>query len=314
MPHSRPGEPAEEPGPSSTPARPELARLLRQWRRDAGDWSQSTAARKAGLAQGTLSRYETGAQLAPDRVVRLLARHYRRPESDLVHALALCTRAEQEGRGPVGAEPATAVAGGEADASAQPNAAPGPETGRAPAGSRRRLRALAGVLAAALIGGGLTLALRDGPPTAGRPGPSAALPPAPEASAPSAGAIASCAGESCVHVEPTTTVCQNDAVTTDRGREFGVLVELRYSAGCRAVWARMDGGSPGDRIQVFGTEGDPPEQEEYRQQSGHTAHTKMVRAGTSGGARACAMIDARGTFCATPLPEPDRAGSVRTVG
>ncbi|MGW4384009.1 DUF2690 domain-containing protein [Kitasatospora sp. NPDC004531] len=288
MPHSRPGGPAEEPDPPHPPARPELARLLRQWRRDAGDWSQSAVARKAGLAQGTLSRYETGAQLAPHRVVRLLAHHYRRPESELARALALCTRAEEEGRGPDTVDP-------EPSETEQ-------EEHRAHPRSRRRLGAVAAVLAAVSIGGGLVLALRDG--TTAGPGSPAALPPAPASAAPTA----SCLAESCVHVEPTTTVCQDGAVTTDEGREFGVLVELRYSEACRAVWARMDGGSPGDRIQVFGTEGDPPEQEEYRQQSGHTAHTKMVRAGASPGARACAMIDARGAFCATPIPASARPG------
>lgn len=76
---------------------------------------------------------------------------------------------------------------------------------------------------------------------------------------------------------------------------------LRYSPSCHAAWAKMSGGSPGDRVQVFGT---LPEQEEYRQQSGHDAHSKMVRAARPADARACAVVDDRGTVCAAPPETP----------
>ncbi|MFD8595926.1 DUF2690 domain-containing protein [Kitasatospora sp. NPDC059646] len=291
MPHSRD---ADESGP--TTARVELAELLRKWRLGAPDEpAQGAVARKVGLAQPTLSRYETGAQVPPRKVVRLLAEHYGRPAADLEHAIGVCARAEQEARG------------GERAEQAEPG--PSADTSRPPA-RRQRLLWLGGVLALVAAGGGAYAAW-------GRSGPAGhtnqAAPPAGASAAPSPRATASCSGIACLHKEPSNTICQYDAVTTADGRDFGVYVELRYSPICRASWARMDGGSPGDRIQVFGTEGSPPELEEYGQQSGHTAHTKMVQAPAPAGARACAVIQSRGTVCSTALPATPATQSKATT-
>ncbi|MFF5405322.1 DUF2690 domain-containing protein [Streptomyces misionensis] len=112
---------------------------------------------------------------------------------------------------------------------------------------------------------------------------------------------ASCDGDGCLGVDPATTVCQNDAGTALSGRDFGVLVELRYSPRCHAAWAKMSGSSEGDWIQVFGRHQD---REEYRQQYGADAHTAMVGVRDAGQARACALVASRGTVCATTPASP----------
>ncbi|MFJ1757408.1 DUF2690 domain-containing protein [Kitasatospora sp. NPDC088134] len=281
MPHSRDADKSEPP----TTARVELGKLLNRWRYDApGKPSQSSVARKVALTQPMVSKYEAGVHVPSREVVRLLAEHYGRPAADLEHALGICARAEQENRGGEKAE--------------QP--APEPPTGTShPTARRQRLLWLGGVLVLVAVGGGAYAVWGHSDPAGHK---NQAAPPANSSAAPSAKETASCSGIACLHTDPSNTACQYDAVTTADGRDFGVFVELRYSPSCRAGWARMDGGSPGDRIQVFGTEGSPPELEEYRQQSGHTAHTKMVQAPVPAGARACAVVQSRGTVCSTPLP------------
>ncbi|GGU72650.1 hypothetical protein GCM10010275_04010 [Streptomyces litmocidini] len=54
-----------------------------------------------------------------------------------------------------------------------------------------------------------------------------------------ASAATSCYGPSCTGLDPSTSVCQNDArtvATSSRG------TELRYSPTCRSAWARQSGG------------------------------------------------------------------------
>ncbi|MBT2451472.1 DUF2690 domain-containing protein [Streptomyces sp. ISL-43] len=105
-----------------------------------------------------------------------------------------------------------------------------------------------------------------------------------------------CDGASCASLEPATTTCSKDATTAHTGYNYGVRVELRYSALCHAAWAKMSGTAAGDRVMVTPKQGNS---EEYRQQYGHDAHTRMVPALTPGDARACAIVDGRGTLCAT---------------
>ncbi|MFC5665141.1 DUF2690 domain-containing protein [Kitasatospora misakiensis] len=334
MPDSGAIGPGADGGGATPSARTELARTLREWRARAGDVPQKTVARRLNIAQTTVSRYESpdGRHPAPEAAVRALWSCYRLAEEDLALALALRARVDGELRAGAGGDGAgadgtaadgagadgAAVDGKEADGDASvvdvvPAAGPLP----APARERGRHRvAWAAGIVAALAGvaaGGLLVHQLLGPTAAdrsddARPVPAQA-PPAVTATAAdaTATAAASCRAVGCLHVEPNTTVCQRDAVTTAQGRDFGVLVELRFSPGCQAAWARMSGSSPGDRVQVFGREGTPPDQEEYRQQTGRTAHTQMVRSAGPADARACAIVDARGTVCATEVPTPPAA-------
>ncbi|MFJ8166633.1 DUF2690 domain-containing protein [Streptomyces sp. NPDC096136] len=280
MRQNRPVGQAGEPEPGASPARVELARLLQQWRKEADKApTQETVARHVSLNQGTLSRYENAKQDVPEAVIRSLAEYYKRTETDLARALDLRTRGTDEPPGdPAGRDTTPDVRAGR---------------------GRKGKTILLGTAAAAVLMGGTiaaTLYLSD----SGTVTPTSSV--SSTASARPAAAPATCNGSTCVHTEPTATVCQNDAVTTAEGRDFGVHIELRYSPGCHAAWGKLTGSSPGDRVQVFGKEGNPPHQEEYRQQTGRTAHTQMVEAGGPNDSRACAVIDSRGTVCASPLP------------
>ncbi|MFB7450345.1 MULTISPECIES: DUF2690 domain-containing protein [unclassified Streptomyces] len=54
-----------------------------------------------------------------------------------------------------------------------------------------------------------------------------------------ASAATSCYGPSCTGLDPSTSICQNDARTVATS-SWGT--ELRYSPTCRAAWARQSGG------------------------------------------------------------------------
>ncbi|MFF7437554.1 DUF2690 domain-containing protein [Streptomyces sp. NPDC008122] len=55
-----------------------------------------------------------------------------------------------------------------------------------------------------------------------------------------ASAATSCYGPSCTGLDPSTSICQNDARTVATS-SWGT--ELRYSPTCRAAWARQSGGT-----------------------------------------------------------------------
>lgn len=307
MTHSRPPLAAEEPHrPTAAAARTELARTLRRWRQEAGNPTQVTVSRRTAIAQTTLSRYENpdGRYPAPEAAVRSLAAHYAVADAELVRALGLRASIDGGAGDTPAPEPVTEEVPKPAAAAVPvPAPVPGSTAGQVPGDERSRRRraawaagsaALAAVAAAVLLYAVAGPGDGDGGGTGTTAAPSRQAMPAPTAAA-------SCDGASCLHLDPVGTVCDRDAATAAEDRDFGVLIELRYSPSCHAAWAKMTGGSPGDRVQVFGT---PPEQEEYRQQSGHDAHSKMVRADRPTEARACAVVDARGTVCATSTGTP----------
>ncbi|MGV9557324.1 YjfA family protein [Streptomyces sp. NPDC003401] len=74
---------------------------------------------------------------------------------------------------------------------------------------------------------------------------------APEAAAGTpARAPATCFAASCHDLDPVETHCVDDAVTIDDVTLDGRIVRLRYSAQCRAAWAQLWYGKPGDRAYV----------------------------------------------------------------
>ncbi|GAA3779460.1 hypothetical protein GCM10022206_17990 [Streptomyces chiangmaiensis] len=106
--------------------------------------------------------------------------------------------------------------------------------------------------------------------------------------------LTTCHRDSCTSVEPKESICSLDAITAYIGRKFGATIELRYSPRCAAAWAKMSNTSPGDGVTITSKNGDS---EEYRQQYGHNAYTRMIPVTRLDDARACAKIQNRGTVC-----------------
>ncbi|MFI8187163.1 DUF2690 domain-containing protein [Actinacidiphila glaucinigra] len=280
----------------------ELGRMLERWRLQANRTQQAAGAH-LNASQGTVSRYEKAKTSVAEETVRRLWAYYKQPDDVLARALDLHRRASGEGENPPAATEPPAVGlpgvGVAADESfVNDTAPPAPAPGFRFTRKQQVAAAVAAVTLAALVVVGGVLATQG----SGNSGSQAAAASSPTAV--SAAPTAACDGASCVHVEPTTTVCQNDATTAFYGRGYGILVELRYSPGCRAAWAKMSNTSEGDRIQVIGKDQEP---EEYRQQKGHNAHSRMVEAAHPGDARACAFVVDRGTVCATASASPGSA-------
>ena len=106
----------------------------------------------------------------------------------------------------------------------------------------------------------------------------------------------SCHGATCAALDPARTHCADDAVTAYSGQKYGATIELRHSPSCGTVWAKMSHTFAGDRVTVTHRDG---HSEEYRQQYGRDAHTLMLVVDTPEDAKACAIIQDRGTVCAT---------------
>ncbi|MFF0033988.1 DUF2690 domain-containing protein [Streptomyces avermitilis] len=73
--------------------------------------------------------------------------------------------------------------------------------------------------------------------------------------APSADA-ATCYASSCHHKDPTSTGCNSGAITArSKTAPDGTIVELRYSATCRAAWGRIRNSHVGAEAFVENTQG-----------------------------------------------------------
>lgn len=177
-----------------------------------------------------------------------------------------------------------------------------------PAGRRFTLGTLllsaAGVLAAAA---GITvwvLSANADDASGGHAAPPAATS-APASARPSP--TISCHGQSCASLDAAHTHCAGDALTSYSGQKYGVTIELRHSPACGTVWAKMSKTSAGDRVTITDQTG---HSEEYRQQYGRDAHTLMLAVDAPEDAEACAIVQDRGTVCATqrgavtPAPAP----------
>ncbi|MET7718754.1 DUF2690 domain-containing protein [Streptomyces sp. NPDC005407] len=275
----------------SEPARVQLGKIFSGWR-ETLNRGQSWVAKKLGTNQSNISRWQRGETLPDPETIEKFWQIYaenaksKPDDAELAQALALHKRAK--------AEPARI-----------PQQEPGPTGDTQPPNSQpqqpktkkvwwlRLGAAGAATLVATAVWAGVHY--RDSESGDTTPPPPTAAP------------TATCDGVSCASLEPTTTTCAKDATTAYTGRNYGVLVELRYSARCHAVWAKMSGTSAGDRAMITPKEGHP---EEYRQQNGPDAHTRMVPARIPADAQACAMVEGRGTVCATE-PAPSTAASPR---
>ncbi len=262
-------------------ARAELGKLLTRWRTECG-LSQTRLASKVHSNQPTISRWEKGQMLPSTEAIEAVwhvrsasERAHRSDEEELQQALLLRRHAEAEPKPPRPQEPSQ------------------PEPEAAQQAKKKWVQAAVATVCAAAIAAAVTVWATgdDDPAQAGKPGSTASA-----LVFPTAAATATCAGATCASMEPATTVCSKDAVTASVERKYGATVELRYSPHCRAAWAKMSRTSPGDRILITPKKGNT---EEYRQQTGHDAHTPMVPATRPQDAQACAHIQDRGTICTT---------------
>ncbi|MEV8047993.1 DUF2690 domain-containing protein [Streptomyces griseoluteus] len=274
-----------------TAAAIELGQTLKRWREESNR-SQNAVAKKLGTRQPTVSRWESGATLPAVEAIQVLwrirtqAAEASPSETELDRALGLHQRAETErGRFPKRSVPPASPA----------TTAPAPLPAPAETGTKRTMVT---ILTASGVVVALVVALLVWQHSSGSAQAGGADNPSPPAAAARHAPPSTCSGVSCTSVEPTTTVCAQDATTAYTGRGYGVLVELRYSARCHAAWARMSGTSPGDRIMLT-VQHDEENSQEYRQQTGKTAHTPMAHVDSLTGVQACAIVEGRGTVCAT---------------
>ncbi|MCX5315895.1 DUF2690 domain-containing protein [Streptomyces sp. NBC_00154] len=262
-------------------ARAELGKLLTRWRTECG-LSQTRLASKVNSNQPTISRWEKGQMLPSAEAIEAVwhvrsasERAHRLDEEELQQALLLRRRAEAEPKMSRPQEPSQ------------------PEPKAAQQAKKKWVWAAVATVCVAAIAAVVTVWATgdDNPAQAGEPGSTASA-----LLFPTVAATATCAGATCASMEPATTICSKDAVTASVGRKYGATVELRYSPHCRAAWAKMSRTSPEDRILITPKKGNT---EEYRQRTGHDAHTPMVPATRPQDAQACAHIQDRGTVCAT---------------
>ncbi|MGW4996904.1 DUF2690 domain-containing protein [Streptomyces hydrogenans] len=190
--------------------------------------------------------------------------------------------------------PAPAPAAGASSArSAGASPAPAPASGTAPRRRARRASPLlyvAGVVGAALVVTAAVLLVDLGGPDArpeARPAPpSATTAPAPAPSLPEG---VRCTGADCGGLDPEGMGCGGPlAVTVDRMRLGGALVEVRHSEVCAAAWARISGGTPGDEVSVQA--GTAIQVANVLEGGDSGAYTAMIPVPSGSAARACAAL------------------------
>ncbi|MFF8994074.1 DUF2690 domain-containing protein [Streptomyces sp. NPDC014983] len=289
----------------------ELVALLNLIRRYMGelDWSYQVLERNTGVSRSTWNRWYTQKKLPKrEALVKFADAAPRTVNQDELLGLWGAARQAQEAKQ---AQAADRVPDGDEQADQHTTATPAttstseqqsPTTTASHTEPTKRSgkktgRVLAGIMSALVLGGGAALwvinaSADDSAKSTGAS--SSASPPA--TSQATASPLTTCHGDSCASVEPKGTVCSLDAITAYTGRKFGATVELRYSPRCDAAWAKMSNTSPDDRVIITPKRGNS---EEYRQQYGHDAHTRMVPVTRPEDARACAKIQDRGTVCAT---------------
>ncbi|MFH9575632.1 DUF2690 domain-containing protein [Streptomyces sp. NPDC017454] len=271
----------------------ELVELIAAIRRCMAElsWSYNVMGRRTDASSSTWNRWCT--QIRLPRRDALVSFAKAAPEVVGRHRLLDLWEAARA------AQDAASEAGPRAASAEETSTAPSTDPAGSPAAAGRRLRLASVLLSAAgvlALGAGITvwtLGANAGDTTDGRTAPQATTA-APTAVRPSP--TVSCHGESCASLDPAHTHCARDAVTAYSGRKYGATIELRHSSSCGTVWAKMSKTSAGDRVTVTHREGPS---EEYRQQYGRDAHTFMLPVDIPEDAEACAIVQDRGTVCAT---------------
>ena len=213
---------------------PERARLvasLRELRSGTG-LSLAALAAKTTFSKSSWERYLNGKTLPPGQAVRELCRLAGESEG---RCLALWELAESEWSGratPTRTDSPTASE----------------EEDRAGGGRGAAMAIIASVCALAAGGLSVALVLLAGQSTDGRPSPAPPAAPSPR-----------CRGAACEGRSPMQMECGTDPRTLASHRTAdGAHLELRYSARCRAGWARMWSTRIGDRLELDPADGGRP--------------------------------------------------------
>ncbi|WP_171164286.1 XRE family transcriptional regulator [Streptomyces sp. I05A-00742] len=162
---------------------------------------------------------------------------------------------------------------------------------------RRRAALLftVGAVGALLVVVAAVLLLGDGTGGARKPAPLAAVTDTGSPAARPAGV--KCAGSDCTGKDPETMGCGGQRATTAGSATVGTTyLEVRYSATCKAAWARMTQGGPGDTLRVSAAS----RTGRGRIEHGTDGHSTMVAAAAPGEARACAVLSSGRQGCTVP--------------
>ncbi|MGK5642581.1 DUF2690 domain-containing protein [Streptomyces sp. URMC 126] len=153
-----------------------------------------------------------------------------------------------------------------------------------------------GAVGALLMVVAAVLLLGYGPGGSGRkPVPSAA---ARDSGSPAAlPAGVKCAGGACTGKDPETMGCGGQrAKTAGATTVGGTYVEVRYSETCKAAWARMTQGGPGDTLRVSAAS----RTGEGRIERGTDGHSTMIAVAAPSEARACVVLSTGRQGCTVP--------------
>ncbi|MCD9145495.1 DUF2690 domain-containing protein [Streptomyces albireticuli] len=118
-------------------------------------------------------------------------------------------------------------------------------------------------------------------------------PAAPAAPAPKA--LVTCEGASCDGADPNQTGCASGRATTLESKSYlGRTIRLRYNPDCRAAWAQLTEGKPGDDALVQDDQGLT-----YHRSisSGTDTYSPMVSNKDPRKARACVTVPGSGQSC-----------------
>ncbi|MFI0739631.1 DUF2690 domain-containing protein [Streptomyces sp. NPDC021100] len=119
-----------------------------------------------------------------------------------------------------------------------------------------------------------------------------------------------CAGGACTGKDPESMGCGGRRATTAGSATVGsTYVEVRYSETCKAAWARMTQGGPGDTLRVSAAS----HTGEGRIERGTDGHSTMVAVAAPGEARACVVLSSGRQGCTLPT-KPGTGGTSRTAG
>ena len=167
-------------------------------------------------------------------------------------------------------------------------------------GSKHGERSSKGSRIAALLGGAVAMSalLAVGVLVFGMPGSSqnssAAPKPPPTKAARDLPAGVKCQGRDCNGKDPEKMGCGGQNVKSSNSAFVGPsMVEVRYSAVCKAAWGRITGAAQGDGLKI--SAGGEVASDEV--DSTNDAYTEMVAVGDATEARACATLVAGTTGC-----------------